>query len=143
MRETTTRYLRLRVASIGANDKRRRVISSRCLIISRPPIPIAFAYGNPRPTNSDAQKNYLFLEVEILPEYFDAVEKGVKTWEYRFNDRNYTVGDVLILREWKDGSYTPRRITVKITYILSDFPSLPDGWVIMSIKKLQGGKIKC
>lgn len=82
-------------------------------------------------------------EVKILPEYFDAVEKGVKTWEYRFNDRNYAVGDVLILREWKDGSYTPRRLTVKITYILSDFPQLPDGWVIMSIKKLQGGKIKC
>ena len=29
------------------------------------------------------------------------------------------------------------------SYILSDFPQLPDGWVIMSIKKLQGGKIKC
>ena len=41
-------------------------------------------------------------EVKILPEYFDAVEKGVKTWEYRFNDRNYAVGDVLILHEWKD-----------------------------------------
>ncbi len=40
-------------------------------------------------------------EVKILPEYFDAVEKGVKTWEYRFNDRNYAVGDVLILHEWK------------------------------------------
>ena len=80
-------------------------------------------------------------EVKILPEYFDAVEKGVKTWEYRFNDRNYAVGDVLILHEWKDSGYTPRRLTVKITYILSDFPQLPDGWVIMSIKKLQGGKI--
>ena len=137
---------------IGAFVKRYGVMSSRCAIMPRPIPSIAFAYGNPRPTKSDVLKNYLFLEVaimprihevKILPEYFDAVEKGVKMWEYRFNDRNYTVGDVLILREWKDGSYTPRRITVKITYILSDFSALPDGWVIMSIKKLQGGKIKC
>ena len=39
------------------------------------------------------------IAFDFLPEYYDAVEKGVKTWEYRFNDRNYTVGDVLILHE--------------------------------------------
>lgn len=83
------------------------------------------------------------LELKILPEYYDAVDKGLKTWEYRFNDRNYTEGDILILREWKDDKYTGRRLTVKITYILNDFSALPDGWVIMSIKKLKGGKIKC
>ncbi len=83
------------------------------------------------------------LELKILPEYYDAVDKGLKTWEYRFNDRNYAEDDILILREWKDGKYTGRRLTVKVTYILNDFSALPDGWVIMSIKKLKGGKIKC
>ena len=82
-------------------------------------------------------------EVKILPEYYDAVDKGLKTWEYRFDDRNYAVGDILILGEWKDNNYTCRRLVVKITYILRDFHALPDGWVILSIKKIKGGKIKC
>lgn len=82
-------------------------------------------------------------EVKILQEYYDAVDKGLKTWEYRFNDRNYTEGDILILKEWNGDKFTGRRLMVQIAYILRDFFALPDGWVIMSIKKPKGGKIKC
>ena len=31
-------------------------------------------------------------DLKILPEYYDAVDKGVKTYELRFDDRNYAVG---------------------------------------------------
>lgn len=80
-------------------------------------------------------------EVKILPEYFDAVDKGVKTWELRYDDRGYAVGDLLILKEWQDGEYTGRRLTFKITYVLKGYAGLVDGWTILSIKKF-GGKTK-
>jgi ASC-1-like (ASCH) protein len=79
-------------------------------------------------------------ELKILPEYYKAVKKGVKTYELRFDDRNYAVGDMLILREWKDGQYTGQQIAVTITHVLKDFIGLMDGWAILSIKKVGGKK---
>lgn len=76
-------------------------------------------------------------EVKILPEYYDAVASGVKTWELRYDDRGYSVGDLMILKEWKDNVFTGRRLTVKITYILRGYAGLADGWAILSIKKFR------
>ena len=42
-------------------------------------------------------------ELKIKPEYYRAVEKGDKTFEVRFNDRNYHKYDILHLREWFGG----------------------------------------
>ena len=39
-------------------------------------------------------------DVKILPEYFKPLDEEVKTAEFRYNDRDYQVGDVLHLREW-------------------------------------------
>ena len=41
-----------------------------------------------------------FHELKILPEYFEALASGTKTFEIVLNDREYKVGDLLILREW-------------------------------------------
>lgn len=82
------------------------------------------------------------IEVKCLPEYFEAARVGIKPWELRYDDRNYAVGDLLIMREWKNGKYTGRRLTGKITYILRDFAGLADGWVVLSIKRFTGGKRK-
>lgn len=79
-------------------------------------------------------------DLKILPEYYTAVDKGVKTYELRFDDRNYAVGDMLILREWENGKYTGRRLTATITHILKDFVGLTDGWAVLSIKKTGGKK---
>lgn len=38
--------------------------------------------------------------VKIWPEFFEAIAKGLKTFEYRLNDRDYRKGDGLVLREW-------------------------------------------
>ena len=38
------------------------------------------------------------IEVKCLPEYFEAARVGIKPWELRYNDRNYAVGDLLIMR---------------------------------------------
>lgn len=79
-------------------------------------------------------------DLKTLPEYYAAVEKGIKTYELRFDDRNYAVGDMLILREWENGKYTGRRLTATITHILKDFAGLTDGWAVLSIKKTRGKK---
>lgn len=44
-------------------------------------------------------------ELKILPEYFDAVISGRKRFEIRKNDRDYKVGDQLILKEWSQDDY--------------------------------------
>lgn len=63
---------------------------------------------------------------------------GDKTFEVRKNDRNFKVGDTLILREYYNESreYTGRSVTVKVTHILSGGQFGIDGdRVIMSIAK--------
>lgn len=39
-------------------------------------------------------------KLKIDSKYFDAVRKGFKTFEIRKNDRNFEVGDKLILQEY-------------------------------------------
>ena len=56
-------------------------------------------------------------DLKILPEYFDAVQSGIKNFEIRKNDRGYKVGDILLLREWYRGKYTGRQICKKVQYI--------------------------
>ena len=70
----------------------------------------------------------------ILPEYYNAIEQGKKSFEVRFNDRNYQVNDILHLQEWTGGEYTGREMEVEVTYLLDDPNYCKDGYVIMAIK---------
>lgn len=72
--------------------------------------------------------------IKILPKYYRAIESGNKTFEVRFNDRNYQVHDMLHLEEWLNGEYTGRRITAEVTYMIDDPNYCKDGYVIMAIK---------
>ena len=72
--------------------------------------------------------------IKILPEYYRAIERGDKTFEVRFNDRNYQKYDVLHLQEWMNGDYTGREITADVTYILDSPDFCKEGFVIMAIK---------
>lgn len=96
--------------------------------------------------------------LKTWPDSFYAVEEGLKHFEWRRNDRNYAVGDTLVLRLYdpsfhhyngrppavdygtssgdyiiaEDGSY--RDIRVRVTYILtSDWHGVPEGYCVMSI----------
>ncbi|MCX2854258.1 MULTISPECIES: ASCH/PUA domain-containing protein [Bacillus] len=70
--------------------------------------------------------------LKILPEYFEALKDGRKTFEIRHDDRGFKEGDTLSLNEWQDG-YTGRSIDVHVTYI-TDFEQKP-GYVVLGIQK--------
>jgi hypothetical protein len=58
--------------------------------------------------------------LKTLPEYFMEVKSGRKTFELRLNDRNFKVGDVLILQEYDSDKdeLTNRWIEKEVSYIL-------------------------
>ena len=57
-------------------------------------------------------------QLKILPKWFEDVAAGKKNFEIRKNDRNFKVGDILILEEYEDGKYTGRKVKRKVNYIL-------------------------
>ena len=69
------------------------------------------------------------------PEPFQAVFDGLKTFEFRYNDRNFQVGDFLDLKEYNPitKEFSGRSIQVKITYILAEGYNIPEGYAILSI----------
>lgn len=83
-------------------------------------------------------------ELKCLKKYFTQVLLGKKNFELRKNDRDYKVGDILQLHEVINNpddlgaavKYTGRSVYRKVTYILTDYPALQQGYVILSIKPI-------
>lgn len=92
--------------------------------------------------------------LKVWPEFYDAIESGVKTWEFRRDDRGFRVGDVLVLEWWQpahdslldkpigyecvDGPIR-KKLRVEVTYILHcGRLGVPEGFCIMSIEKEEG-----
>ena len=79
-------------------------------------------------------------ELKTWPPYYEAVASGAKTFELRKDDRAYTVGDVLHLREWSPAAdaYTGRWIRVRVTYLVRDAAhfGLAFGYVILGIERV-------
>lgn len=81
-----------------------------------------------------------FHQLKCHPEFFEEVRTGVKTFEIRFNDRGFKIGEGIRLREFNPTvkKYTGRDLFVEITYI-TDFEQKP-GFVVLGIKSLCGMK---
>lgn len=73
-------------------------------------------------------------DLKIRPVYFEAVEDGRKTFEIRYDDRDYQVGDRLILREWHLGRYTGRVVEKMVTYKLTNCVGIYENYCILGIK---------
>ena len=77
-------------------------------------------------------------ELKILPEFFKEVRSGNKTAELRIDDRDFTVGDVMVLREWlpRKKVFTGRFCNVKITHMVQvrRFIETNKPWVMLSFR---------
>lgn len=73
--------------------------------------------------------------IKITPKYFNLVSARIKNFELRKNDRDYRVGDTLVLCEWNGGGgyFTGNEISRKVKYLLEDVPEfgLKEGYCIM------------
>ena len=83
-------------------------------------------------------------ELKIIPQHYnDTVCKG-KWFEIRKNDRNYQVGDKLILKEFENGEYTGRQIERWIIYIYhgnGEF-GLEKGYCVLGLTDNPGDEYK-
>lgn len=89
--------------------------------------------------------------VKIHPQPFEDVRSGIKTAEYRFNDRNYHVNDIVVLEEYipkeqqitvpNNGyteivwGYTGRQLTRTITHIQTGY-GIPEGYCVLSLSRI-------
>ena len=79
-------------------------------------------------------------ELKIGSEFFEAVKDGRKKFEIRKNDRDYKVGDILVLLEYDKyyEAFTGEKITVEITY-MTDYAQ-QDGYVVLGIEEIWEGE---
>ena len=77
-------------------------------------------------------------QLKILPKYFEDVQAGKKNFEIRETDRDFKVGDILVLKEYENGKYTGRIVKRKVNYILyGDKPftlGLAKGYCILGLE---------
>lgn len=78
-------------------------------------------------------------ELKTHIEYFIHVASGEKQFEIRKDDREFKVGDELVLKEFNQTEliYTGRFLHRKVDYILKGGQfGLEEGYVIMSLSKI-------
>jgi hypothetical protein len=78
-------------------------------------------------------------DLKTWPKPFQAVRDRAKRFEFRKNDRNYQVDDVLCLLEWDPLTerFTGRVEKHEVTYIIAEGFGIPDGYCVMSIYPLE------
>ncbi len=78
-------------------------------------------------------------ELKTWREYFVDVFSGIKNFELRKNDRNYKVGDELLLKEYDHikEKYTGRILHRRIDYVLhGGHFGLEEVYVILGLSKI-------
>jgi hypothetical protein len=75
--------------------------------------------------------------LKILLRYFELVLSGDKSFEIREDDRDFSVGDTVSLKEFCDNScrHTGREIKVEITYITAY--NQKSNYIVFSYRKLE------
>ena len=75
--------------------------------------------------------------LKTSPEFFEAVLIGSKTFEIRYNDRNFQEGDTVILEEYfkRMKTYSGRKLARRITYVFyGQGYGLEKDYVILAIQ---------
>ena len=80
------------------------------------------------------ESDYKIHRLKILPKYLDAILRDEKRFELRKDDRDFQVGDKLVLEEHDGSFYTGKQYgLLTIKYILRDCPEygLAEGYCIL------------
>ena len=121
---------RLRDSALGFSG------SHRALLLSAAD---ALSLRKPSPSNEVTPRH----ELKVWPMFYDALAAGIKTFEVRFNDRNFKPGQMLRLREYSpQGSvYSGRECHREIAYVLSgdECPGfgVEPGYVVLGLQNPQ------
>lgn len=77
-----------------------------------------------------------YHELKTNPDPFGYLFTKEKTAEFRKNDRDFKVGDTLILKEYNPfTAYSGRYLLRKVTHIQIGY-GIPDGYAMLSIRPL-------
>ncbi len=79
-------------------------------------------------------------ELKTWPSFYDAVLSGKKTFEVRKHDRNFKVGDILLLNKWDNSTneYMGSQTACSITYILEGGQfGIEKGYCVMGLKPIK------
>lgn len=75
--------------------------------------------------------------LKTWPAYFQAIESGSKRFEVRKADRNFKVGDRILLQEYNSTEkvYTGKEWDGVITFLMDDPEFVKKGFVVFGIKE--------
>ena len=81
-------------------------------------------------------------ELKISTLFFNHTKRGLKKFEFRFNDRGFALGDRLLLREFvkSESRYTGKELLVEVTYILDCCPIMDNysvNYVVLQIEPVK------
>jgi len=75
-------------------------------------------------------------DLKCWPEFFHAIKQGRKSFDLRKNDRQFQVGDILLLREWipQTEVYTGDKLQREVIYILrGPFGGIAADYCVMAL----------
>lgn len=81
-------------------------------------------------------------ELKIWPEHFEPVRSGLKTAEFRKDDRDFKAYDIILFREFSPATqqYTGNECPAVIHHVTRGEP-LPKGFCLLSIARANVGSI--
>lgn len=85
------------------------------------------------------RRDRMVHELKCWPPYFRQLADGSKQFEVRPDDRDFQVGDTLLLREWDpaSGTYTGQMVSKQITYRTEkDSDWVKEGFVVLGLQDI-------
>ena len=79
-------------------------------------------------------------ELKCWPVYFDAIERGKKPFDVRYNDRCYQKGDTVLLRRYSvnEGFTEGKEIRAEITFVLPGGQfGIDAGWCVLGLRVIE------
>lgn len=80
--------------------------------------------------------------LKTWPEPFQAIEAGIKSFEIRWNDRDFRANDIVVLEYWDPIKmhYTGKKLIRKITYMIQGQWGLPSGLCVLQLGETDESK---